>query len=157
MILHCGDICSPSVLDKLNALCPVIAVPGESDRRVDPRLYDFTKVVNADGVRIGLVHDINWPGPHLMGADEVLTFPPEPLAGILIRKFGQPVDVVAFGDTHNALIATHEDVLFVNPGYAICRESEGQTVDLGNIAIVSTHHGKASAEIVQITRKHHGG
>ncbi len=151
LILHCGDISSLSVLDRLETICPVIAVPGYSDPRVtDPRLDSLTRVLTAEGVHIGLVHHINWPGTPLEKMDGTLEFPSEPIADVLRRKFGSPVDVVAFGDSHKELIAAHEGILFVNPGSPTYPAVKNRAGDLGTVAILSISRGKASAEIIHL-------
>ncbi len=151
LILHCGDIFSLSVLDQLETICPVIAVQSYSDSRVtDPRLDGFTRVLTVEGVRIGLVHNINWPGTPLENADGTLEFPSEPISDILRRKFGSPVDVVVFGDSHKELIATHEGILFVNPGSPTYPAVKNRAGDLGTVAILSISQSKASAEIIYL-------
>ena len=37
---------------------------------------------------------------------------------LLARKFGQPVDLVVFGDTHYDLVCYYDGLLLVNPGSA---------------------------------------
>ena len=60
LILHCGD------LDYLETVAPVLAVRGYEDpTEPGDRLADSTRVVQAEGVAIGMVHDIQWPGPRI--------------------------------------------------------------------------------------------
>ncbi len=151
LILHCGDISSLSVLDRLETVCPVMAVLGYSDPSVaDPRLDGRTRVLTVEGVRIGLVHHINWPGQPLEKTDGTLEFPAEPIAEVLRRKFGSPVDVVVFGDSHKELITTHEGVLFVNPGSPTYPAVKNPAGNLGTVAILSISQSKASAEIIHL-------
>lgn len=153
LILHCGDIFSLSVLDYLETLCPVIAIQGYKDTTdKDSRVRGRTWIVEAEDIRIGMVHDINWPSPRLLTDDGILTFPREPIADVTKMKFGSPVDVVAFGDTHKPLIAEHDGVLFVNPGSVLCFETERQS-DLGTVAILTVSAGKVSSELIRLTRK----
>jgi hypothetical protein len=151
LILHCGDIFALSVLDSLEAISPVIAVPGFGDSKSnDHRVEGPTRVVNTDGISIGMIHYINWPGQSLEQTDGTLEFPPEPIADVLRGKFDSPVDVVVFGDSHQESITTHEGVLFVNPGspyYPMIKLQEG---DKGTVAILSISQGKASAEILRL-------
>ena len=153
LILHCGDIFALSVLDFLEAICPVIAVWGFGDpRTTDPRVNGPTRVVTAGGIRVGMIHYINWPGPHLEKMDGTLEFPPEPIADVPRRKFTSPVDVVVFGDSHQEYITTHEGVLFVNPGSPSYPRVKHRMGDIGTVAILSISQGKASAEIVRLQK-----
>lgn len=149
-ILHCGDIFTPSVLDKLEAICPVIAVRGFGDKLSDSRIDGPTRVVTTGGMRVGMIHYINWPGSQLEKTDGTLEFPSEPIADVLGTKFDSPVDIVVFGDSHQESITTHEGVLFVNPGSPTYPRVKNRAGDLGTVAILSISEGKASAEIVRL-------
>jgi hypothetical protein len=79
LILHCGDLEILPVLDHLETVAPVLAVRGHKDpREPGQRLAERTRVVEVEGVRIGMVHDLLWPGPPIHYYD-TLEFPPEPL------------------------------------------------------------------------------
>jgi hypothetical protein len=100
LIVHVGDLTASSVLRDLEALAPVAAVRGNMDApdlrsRLPERL-----VVEAEGVRIGIVHDAG-PGP---GRHERLVgwFP--------------DCDVVAYGHTHVPEVARAGAAWVVNPG-----------------------------------------
>lgn len=151
LVLHCGDIYHLSCLDQLEALAPVLAVRGYPDPRApDPRLAETVRVVEAGGVRIGMVHDIGWPGPRIK-ADLRLELPDdEPLPDVLRRKFGALVDVVAFGDTHEELVETHGGVLFVNPGSPTYPGVRHPLGELGTVAILEVVSGQARAQIVKL-------
>ncbi|MBI4307426.1 MAG: metallophosphoesterase family protein [Chloroflexi bacterium] len=151
LILHCGDIYHISCLDQLETLAPVFAVRGYPDPRVpDPRLAEPTRIVEAGGLRIGMVHDIGWPGPRIK-ADQTLELPDdEPVPDVLRRKFGGPVHIVAFGDTHEELVETHSGILFVNPGSPTYPGVRHPLGDLGTVAILEVVSGQAHAEIVKL-------
>ncbi len=118
LILHCGDLECLGVLDWLETVAPVLAVRGYEDP-TEPghRLAATTRVVAAEGINIGMVHDIQWPGPRVMtnGDGTGLIFPEGRGREVLARKFAEPVDVVVFGDTHQELICHYDGVLLVNP------------------------------------------
>ena len=119
LILHCGDLECLGVLDYLETVAPVLAVRGYEDP-VEPgdRLAHQTRVVAVEDVRIGMVHDIQWPTPRIATSPDGtgLVFPEGRASELLARKFGQPVDVVVFGDTHEELICHWDGVLLINPG-----------------------------------------
>ena len=118
LILHCGDLECLGVLDYLETVAPVLAVRGYEDP-LEPggRLANATRVVPAGGLYIGMIHDIQWPGPQIATTPDGtgLITPPTPPAPLLTAKFGQPVDIVAFGDTHEELIHYWDNILLINP------------------------------------------
>lgn len=134
LILHCGDLEILPVLDHLETVAPVLAVRGHKDpREPGQRLAERTRVVEVEGIRIGMVHDLLRPGPPIHYYD-TLEFPPGPLQEMLRRKFGEPVDVVCFGDVHEEFIGWYQGVLFLNPGsptHPGLRHTRG---DLGTVA-----------------------
>ena len=139
LILHCGDLECIGVLDYLETVAPVLAVRGYEDP-VEPgdRLASTTRVVQAGGVAIGMIHDIQWPGPRIATtADGTgLVLPEGEAVTTLARKFGESVDVVLFGDTHEELICRWDGVLLINPGsptYPGRRHNRGS---LGTIALL---------------------
>jgi hypothetical protein len=119
LILHCGDLECLGVLDYLETLAPVLAVRGYEDP-MEPgdRLASVTRVVQAEGVNIGMVHDIQWPTTGITTSPDgsALVFPSGDVNELLAKKFGQPVGVVLFGDTHEELICHYDGILFLNPG-----------------------------------------
>ena len=161
LILHCGDLECLGVLDYLESVAPVLAVRGYEDP-TEPggRLAHSTRVVQVEGVAIGMTHDIQWPGPRIVpilgGENEPgLEFPTgEPPFGtpkdLLAKKFGQPVDAVIFGDTHQEMIKSYGGVLVVNPGsptYPCRGHSSGA---MGTIGILEVNHGKIHARLVDL-------
>ena len=153
LLLHCGDLECLGVLDCLEQVAPVLAVRGYEDpREAGERLADVTRIVEAAGVRIGMVHDIQWPPPSIATTPDGagLVYPDAGLAGLLTRKFGGDVDVVAFGDTHEELVEWRDGVLFVNPGsptYPGRRHAPGTP---GTVALLEVDDGVNDARIVQL-------
>lgn len=96
-IVHAGDICDPSVLERLAALAPVTAVRGNNDvgpwaQRVAP-----TERVQVEGVVLHVIHD---------------------LADLDIDPGAEGVRVVVSGHSHKPRIEQRGAVLYVNPGSA---------------------------------------
>ena len=153
LLLHCGDLECLGVLDCLEQVAPVLAVRGYEDpREPGERLADTKRVVMAAGVQIGMVHDIQWPAPPIPtspdGTDLIL--PERGLGDLLTRKFGAPVDVVAFGDTHEELIRWHDGVLFINPGSPTYPGRRHPTGSLGTVAVMQVSEGSIEPCIVQV-------
>ena len=100
LVLHTGDLTTAAVLDELSDLASVEAVHGNMDA---PELRGFLperRVVEVEGLRLGLVHDAG------------------PAAGRHERLAGwfPGCDLVAYGHTHLPEIARHGDLWVVNPG-----------------------------------------
>ena len=70
LILHCGDLETLGILDHLETIAPVKAVRGYGDpHETGDRLAEQTRVIKIDDIRIGMIHDINWPGPSVVFSD----------------------------------------------------------------------------------------
>ncbi len=153
LLLHCGDLECIGVLDYLEELAPVLAVRGYEDP-VEPggRLANVSRIVEVAGVRIGMVHDIQWPPPAIATTPDGtgLVWPESGLQALLQKKFGGEVDVIVFGDTHEEMVEWRDGVLFVNPGsptYPGRRHAPGT---LGTVALLEVDDGVNDARIVQL-------
>lgn len=125
LIVHAGDVGSPSVLSALERLGPVRAVRGNTDR--DPWAYELpaTQVVELDGSYIYVLHDL-----------EELDLDPR-AAG-----FG----IVVFGHSHKPSTTTRQGVLYVNPGSAGPRRFNLPIT----VALLQLNLGAAEARIVDL-------
>jgi len=97
MILHAGDIGSPTVLPALAAVAPVTAIRGNNDRDGWARRLPATVTVEVHGARLYVLHDL-----HDIGLDP--------------RAAG--FAAVIAGHSHKPSVAARDGVLFVNPGSA---------------------------------------
>ena len=153
LILHCGDLECLGVLDYLETVAPVLAVRGYEDpREPGGRLADATRVVHAGGVAIGMIHDIQWPGPKIAttGDGTGLVLPQGQAAETLARKFGQPVDVVLFGDTHEELVCRWDGILIVNPGSPTYPGKRHRQGALGTVGLLEIDGEEAGARIINL-------
>ena len=101
LILHAGDVSSLAFYEELAALGPPLeAVAGNADEPALKALLPVERVVEVDGVRIGMAHV---PGP-AAGREERL-----------LRRF-PGCGVVVFGHTHVAVAERVEGVWLLNPG-----------------------------------------
>ena len=153
LILHCGDLECIGVLDYLETIAPVLAVRGYEDP-VEPgeRLAYTTRVVHAGGVAIGMIHDIQWPGPKVATTPDGtgLILPEGKASQTLARKFGEPVDVVVFGDTHEELICRWDDALVVNPGSPTYPGKQHRRGSLGTVALLEINGEEAAARLIDL-------
>ena len=128
-VLHCGDISSTAALDTLGQVAPVYATRSAGDPpAAPPRLADGPRVLNLDGVRVGLTFNL----------DEA-AMSPEGAAGL----FGGPVAACVYGGTHEAALIDIGGVLFVNPGSPSLAKPR-------TAAVLTADAGRVSAEIVDI-------
>jgi putative phosphoesterase len=100
LIVHTGDLTAANVLDELASLAPVEAVHGNMDGAELRALLPERRIVEVEGLRLGLVHDA---GP-ASGRHERLAdwFP--------------ACDLAAYGHTHLPEVARHGRLWVVNPG-----------------------------------------
>jgi putative phosphoesterase len=100
LILHAGDIATESVLAELEGFAPVAAVYGNADEPALRERLPKERVVEVDGVRIGMAHV---PGPAL-GRE-----------ARLVRRF-EGCDAVVYGHTHLPQVEIFDSVWILNPG-----------------------------------------
>lgn len=94
-ILHMGDVGTPEVLERLGEVAPITAVRGNVDKGAWARALPETEVVEADGLFLYLLHDI-----------DRLDLDPE-AAGFA---------AVLHGHSHRPRDATIRGVRYLNPG-----------------------------------------
>ncbi len=100
VIFHCGDFVSADVLEELRALGPVEAVYGNMDEPALKEALPELRVVQVEGVRIGMVHV---PGPQ------------SGRSARLASRFPDAQGVV-YGHTHVAERVRVAGVWILNPG-----------------------------------------
>jgi putative phosphoesterase len=156
LIVHLGDIGRKGILDRLGEVAPVLVPSGDGKGYVPAGALgeaEPVKVVDASGVRVGIVFNVANPDKKLslneMGAVE---FPDVPLDWLLNRRFGGPVDVVAFGGTHRQLEQQHEGVLFINPGSPTLPSDRRDDNDLGSVAVLDLSGGAPKVELLRLRK-----
>ena len=153
LILHCGDLDALGVLDHLETIAPVLAVRGYPDpHETGERLAEETRVVEIDNIRIGMIHDIRLHGGEI-NFTHTVEFPRGNPRELIERQFGQPVDVVCFGDTHHEYIGWVDGMLFVNPGSTSRPNLRHPAGDLGTFVNLDVKDGVVSAEIRKLRRQ----
>ncbi len=105
LILHAGDHTEPFVLELLSALAPTEAVAGNNDPPELVERLGFSRVVEVEGVRIGLTHGHLGPGR---------TTPDR--AWVTFADAEPRVDAVAFGHSHQPMIERRDGIWLLNPG-----------------------------------------
>jgi uncharacterized protein len=102
LILHSGDVVTPSILDWCEQFAPLMAARGNHDVFDDPRI-ERVQVLDIEGLRIVTAHDLR----------------PEdrPIEMILERDFkGMHPDIVVGGDTHVDRLEYRDGIVLMNSG-----------------------------------------
>jgi putative phosphoesterase len=116
VVLHCGDLSTCDVLDRLASVAPVVAVRSLSDPVADAaRLFDGPLLVRAGETLIGVVSDL----PDIDDPGAV---------------FGTEVDVVVSGTTHVPVVRRAGPTLVVNPGSPTLPAAGSPTVAVFDLA-----------------------
>jgi putative phosphoesterase len=102
LILHCGDLTTLCAVTAFESIAPVEAVAGNNDGPEIVRRFGRRKIVEAGGLRIGLVHGDGSRGTTLGRAREAFA--------------RESVDAIAFGHSHIPYLERHGVVWVVNPG-----------------------------------------
>jgi putative phosphoesterase len=151
LILHAGDIYAPECLDWLEQIAPVLGVEIPPAPVVgDPRV-EFKRVVDAEGYKIGVIHDLTldgFGGELVPGAISARWPARLSLPDLTSKLFEQPVNIVVFGHTHTAVAESHSDILFVNPGSATL---PNHVRKLGTVAILELTPEGPTAEILELS------
>jgi putative phosphoesterase len=125
LIIHAGDVGSPTVLDALRPIAPVVVVRGNNDRGPWAEDLPNFEVVQLDSVYMYVLHDV-----------KELDLDPG-AAGFR---------VVISGHSHRPSIAESKGVLYLNPGSAGPRRF---TLPI-SVARLTVTAGDVDAEIVEL-------
>ncbi len=102
LILHLGDFTAPDVPELFGAIAPFDAIAGNNDDAALAARFGRRKVLELEGVRIGMIHGDGRRGSTLERA--------------LAAFADDPVDVVLFGHSHMPYCARHGTTWAMNPG-----------------------------------------
>ncbi len=124
-LVHAGDICDPSILDRLAALAPLTAVRGNNDVGPWAEALPHSARLVVGGVSLYVVHDVK---------------------EIDIDPVAAAVRVVVSGHSHQPAVAERDGVLWVNPGSAGRRRFR-LPIAVGELRI---ERGSVSARIIEL-------
>jgi putative phosphoesterase len=151
LIVHCGDAGSWGALDRLATVAPVLGVRGgHNGTGEDARIAGEQRVIDIDGLRAGVVHDLVKQG---VATESHPTLKPaaRDLAGALTGFFGEPIDLLLYAGTHVPRIGWADGVFLVNPGSPTLPVDRPKG-SLGAVAVVECDGGIAGARIVELWR-----
>jgi predicted phosphodiesterase len=153
--VHIGHYGSIGLLDRLARSAPVLATTTTLDSRMSAEAIATThagvvggmaRVIEAGPIRIGVTFDLSKP------EDPPLVLEGRPLADHLAERFGGPVDVVAYANTHIDRVTYAQGVLMVNPGSPNIPGGDRKG-GLGTVAVLSIQDGLTTVEIVDLERE----
>ncbi|MCW2788924.1 MAG: metallophosphoesterase [Aeromicrobium sp.] len=133
VILHAGDVCTPSVLDELAAFAPVHVVAGNND---GPDVAAWgapeTLEIELDGVRVAMIHD--------SGSKQG--------RAARMRRMFPDADLVVFGHSHIPWDTEQDGQRLFNPGSPTDKRRQPR----GTMGRLVLDAGRiVSAEIVPVT------
>jgi putative phosphoesterase len=96
-IIHCGDICDPTVIATLSRIAPVTAVRGNNDTGDWAQELPETDLIRIGEIYVYAVHD---------------------LSQIDIDPVAAGVSVVLCGHSHKPHLEARDGVVYMNPGSA---------------------------------------
>ena len=151
LIVHCGDAGSWGTFDRLETVAPVVAVlGGHNGNGDDRRIGGKKRVIDAGGLRAGVVHDLVSQG---VTTESYPALKPAKgdLGSSLRAFFGEPVDLVLYAGTHVPRIASAGGILMVNGGSPTLPLDRPKG-SLGAVAVVEVEGGVATARTVELWR-----
>lgn len=105
MILHCGDITHPAVLEEISRFAPVHAIAGNHDILNFGSLLERKRVLDIMGYRIGMIHGDELEELHVNKTEQ-----DEMIYEIIVAPFleGEPVDCIVFGHSHKPFLGSFQ-------------------------------------------------
>ncbi len=116
VIIHLGDFISLDVVQYLESLASLEAVSGNCDSSEIKSIFPPTRIIELDGLKIGLNHGKGEPSGTL---DRVR------------KEFEGRVDIALFGHTHNPFHGRFGGTVFFNPGSLV--EGRGNRKSYGSL------------------------
>ena len=151
-IFHAGHAYTSDCIEWLARIAPVdwtessVAGGGEAPTRTSRAM-----VLDIEGHKIGLTHELLLMslGDDLLPGAIGRHYPADAsLPAELAAIFGEQVDIVVFGYTHEAMVEEHQGVLLVNPGSP---SLIGQQLRLGTVAMLEIEPGSRDAWVIDLT------
>jgi putative phosphoesterase len=128
LILHAGDVGGDAILDELEVIAPVLAVYGNTDASIDPRLAaSIEREIGGVRVHVSHGHELGSPTPEK-----------------LLERYS--ADVIVYGHTHKQLVVQADERLVVNPGAAGARRFKLEP----SVARLTIAGGRAEVELVAL-------
>jgi len=125
LIIHCGDIGDPAVLEELRAVAPVRAVRGNNDRSDWAASLPTSDLLETGGHAIFVLHN---------------------LAELLLDPAACNFTAIISGHSHRPIVKRQGMTLFVNPGSAGPRRFSLPVT----VATLDLHSDRCEANIIEL-------
>ncbi len=130
MVIHAGDFVTKAAYEELSGICRLESVHGNMDESELKRLLPEQKVIEIEGIKLGIVHEA------------ALSLQDTTGAWYMAKEMN--VDVLVFGHIHKPVIES-QDVLLVCPGSPTApRLSESSAIEL------QIEDGRLSGKIITL-------
>lgn len=129
-VVHAGDFTGEGVYRFLSQSSPLYAVSGNMDLPPLHRLLPGERVLEIEGIRIGLMHGYGSPHHTLQ----------------LVRTKFSDVDLVIFGHTHQPLYSRQGRLALLNPG----SPTDKRWAPYRSYALLEINSGEFRSEIVKL-------
>jgi uncharacterized protein len=131
LIIHCGDIGDPAVLEALRTIAPVRAIRGNNDTDGWARNLPTDQVVEVGNCAIYVIHN---------------------LSELALDPNAAGFTVIVSGHSHKPVIEKRGKILFINPGSAGPRRFNLPV----SVATLALRSRRCEAEIVQLVLSQQG-
>jgi len=130
LILHSGDVTSPTVLDWLEQFAPLLCSTGNNDPISDIRSKDI-QMLEKEGWKIGMKHSL---------------VPQSRSMDLLQATFPSKVNIMIAGHTHEEILEYREGVVFMNSGSITFPRHKD--LRLGTVGLLDLDTSRLHAEII---------
>lgn len=93
LIIHAGDLCNNEILERLKEITKTIAVKGNNDKDIFKYKLEEEEIIEIEGKRIYVVHEIKNIKGDLEG-----------------------IDIVIYGHSHKYNFEIKDNITYINPG-----------------------------------------
>jgi uncharacterized protein len=145
LIVHLGDVGKKAILARLGEVAPVMI------QSEDRKGYTFAakpgapvKAIESGAHTIGLTFNLAQPDKKIVVGEKGIDFADD-MGKLLLKRFKQDVDVVAFAATHAPMNLSYDGVLFFNPGSPTLPMAPP-----GNVAVLDLSKKAPSVKIAAI-------
>jgi putative phosphoesterase len=129
MFIHAGDMVCLGILDSLYVTGkPIHAVSGNMDREEVISRYPAKKIIEVEGIRVGIIHGWGSPGG---------------IRQYIIGEF-PGVDAIVYGHTHQPFCSFEAGVFFFNPG----SPTDSRFTNVNSVGIIVIDSGNMRGEII---------
>ncbi|CEK36158.1 YfcE family phosphodiesterase [Paeniclostridium sordellii] len=95
LILHAGDVGNLELINELNSITKCEFIKGNCDKKIEFENIEDNKVININGIKVYMVHDLKSIKYNLKELD---------------------IDIVVYGHSHKKNYYENDGIIYINPG-----------------------------------------